>query len=338
MDCCIPAPTNPSREISARASSDAPPAKRPGAHNEEMVCLGGEFLMGTRSKERNRRDGEDPVRRITISPFAIAPATVTNRQFAEFAEATRHVTDAERFGWSFVFREFVSPEIASTVDQAAARAAWWWKVEGAWWREPEGAGSSIDDRMEHPVVHVSWRDASAYASWRGGRLPTEAEWEFAARGGLEQALFPWGDELRPDGKHMCNIWQGNFPNVNTMEDGYAGTAPARSFPPNDYGLYNVSGNVWEWCLDWFSRRHHVAGPRVDPAGPSSGHSKVAKGGSYLCHKSYCNRYRPAARTASTTDSSTGHMGFRLAMDAPPPNQGPPAQEDTPTIPAASRSL
>lgn len=316
MDCCIPPPPNSPRAISAPASLGALRSAEGGASSEEMVSLGGEFLMGTRDAERNRRDGEDPVRRVTISPFAISAVTVTNRQFAEFVGATMHVTDAERFGWSFVFREFVSPEVASAVDQAVARAAWWWKVEGAWWREPEGAGSSIADRMEHPVVHVSWIDALAYASWRGGRLPTEAEWEFAARGGLEQARFPWGDELRPNGEHMCNIWQGDFPNVNTEEDGYAGTAPARSFRPNGYGLYNVAGNVWEWCSDWFSRRYHVAGPRVDPAGPSTGQSKVAKGGSYLCHKSYCNRYRPAARTASTPDSSTGHMGFRLAMDAP----------------------
>ena len=161
----------------------------------DMVRLEGEFLMGTRARERNRRDGEDPVRRITVSPFSIATTTVTNRQFAAFVEATGHVTEAERFGWSFVFHEFVSEEVAATVDQAVAKVPWWWKVDGTWWREPEGPGSSIADKDGYPVVHVSWNDAVSYAEWAGGRLPTEAEWEFAARGGLEQALFPWGDEL-----------------------------------------------------------------------------------------------------------------------------------------------
>ena len=194
-----------------------------------LVRLEGEFLMGTRARERNRRDGEDPVRRITVSPFSISTTTVTNRQFAAFVEATGHVTEAKRFGWSFVFNQFVTEEVAATVDQAVAKVPWWWKVDGTWWREPEGPGSSIADKDDYPVVHVSWNDAVAYAEWAGGRLPTEAEWEFAARGGLEQALFPWGDELTPGGRHMCNIWQGDFPSVNTFDDGHTGTAPVSSF-------------------------------------------------------------------------------------------------------------
>ena len=315
MDCCIPNIERIGDEVSVSTRGGAPSAASQ-VDGMELVRLEGEFLMGTRARERNRRDGEDPVRRITVSPFSISTTTVTNREFAVFVEATGHVTEAKRFGWSFVFNQFVTEEVAATVDQAVAKVPWWWKVDGTWWREPEGPGSWIEDRDDHPVVHVSWNDATAYAEWAGGRLPTEAEWEFAARGGLEQALFPWGDELTPGGRHMCNIWQGDFPNVNTVEDGHTSARGRyRPFEPNGYGLHNVSGNVWEWCSDWFSRRHHVGGPRVDPKGPASGESKIAKGGSYLCHESYCNRYRPAARTASTPDSSAGHMGFRLAMDA-----------------------
>jgi len=169
--------------------------------------------------------------------------------------------------------------------------------------------------LDHPVVHVSWNDALAYCNWAGKRLPTEAEWEFAARGGLEQKKYAWGDELLPNGQHYANIWQGQFPNENQGLDGYKGTAPARSFPPNDYGLYNVCGNIWEWCSDWFSSTYHVHDTRENPKGIPNGTSKVIRGGSYLCHESYCNRYRVAARSSNTPDSSTGHMGFRCAKDA-----------------------
>jgi formylglycine-generating enzyme required for sulfatase activity len=165
--------------------------------------------------------------------------------------------------------------------------------------------------MDHPVVHVSWNDAVAYCQWAGRRLPTEAEWEYAARGGLEYARFAWGDELAPEGRWMCNIWQGTFPTENTLADGYLGTAPVDAFDPNGFGLHNVAGNVWEWCADWFSATHpHTS--TVDPKGPPGGESRVIRGGSYLCHHSYCNRYRVAARTGNTPDSSTGNMGFRCA--------------------------
>ena len=168
--------------------------------------------------------------------------------------------------------------------------------------------------MDHPVVHVSWNAAMEYCDWSGKRLPTEAEWEYAARGGLEQNIYPWGDSLIKDEQHMCNIWQGEFPYRNSLEDGYLGTSPVNSFQPNGFGLYNVAGNVWEWTSDWFSSTYHIEGPRVNPKGPNKGHSKVTRGGSYLCHKSYCNRYRVAARTSNTPDSSTGNTGFRCVGD------------------------
>jgi formylglycine-generating enzyme len=200
------------------------------------------------------------------------------------------------------------------------QALWWLAVNGATWRHPEGPGSDVATRPHHPVVHVSWRDAAAYAAWAGKRLPTEAEWEMAARGGLDQARYPWGDELAPRNRWRCNIWQGRFPTHNTAQDGHTGTAPVRSYGPNGYGLYEVAGNVWEWCADYWSTTWHAEdrpSTRVDPIGPHSGTSHVTRGGSYLCHESYCNRYRVAARTHNTPDSSTGNTGFRCAADPPP---------------------
>lgn len=283
---------------------------------ERMIYLpGGEFWMGTDSHEGFPADGEGPVRNVTLKPFYIDPCTVTNQEFMTFVEDTGYRTEAEQFGWSFVFSGLVPRDVANKVSNVVQGTPWWWVVEGAYWREPEGPGSTIDDRLDHPVVHVSWNDAMAYCKWAGKRLPTEAEWEFAARGGLERKKYPWGDVLRPDGKWMCNIWQGEFPIKNTAQDGYIGTAPAKSFNPNGYGLYNVSGNVWEWCSDWFSSTFHVDGPRHDPRGPRTGSARVTRGGSYLCHRSYCNRYRVAARSSNTPDSSTGNIGFRCATDA-----------------------
>ncbi|MFM1654211.1 formylglycine-generating enzyme family protein [Brevibacillus sp. B_LB10_24] len=282
---------------------------------EGMVYLpGGEFLMGTDSKEGFAADGEGPVRQIVLSPFYLDTCAVTNRQFRRFVEATGYKTEAERYGWSFVFHHFVSEKAKQDVMQSVQSAPWWWAVKGAYWQRPEGADSSVEDRLDHPVVHVSWNDAMAYCKWAGKRMPTEAEWEFAARGGLVQKRYPWGDELKPGGEHYCNIWQGKFPVKNHASDGYLGTAPAKSFPENGYGLYNMAGNVWEWCSDWFSPTYHLNGPRENPQGPPRGQAKVIRGGSYLCHKSYCNRYRVAARSSNTPDSSTGHMGFRCAAD------------------------
>jgi formylglycine-generating enzyme required for sulfatase activity len=184
-------------------------------------------------------------------------------------------------------------------------------VPHAYWAQPEGPPSAILDRLDHPVVHVSWNDAKACCQWSQTRLPTEAEWEMAARGGLEQACYPWGSELTPDGRHLCNIWQGNFPDRNTLDDGYLGTAPVYAYEPNGFGLHDVVGNVWEWCEDVFSPRYHHITAATDPLYQESGPSRSLRGGSFLCHDSYCNRYRVAARSSNTPDSSASNTGFRV---------------------------
>jgi formylglycine-generating enzyme required for sulfatase activity len=274
---------------------------------------GGPFLMGTDDGSGFPADGEGPVREVTLKPFFIDPHAVTNERWAAFVKATGYRTEAERYGWSFVFVGLLPPGFPPT--RGVVQTPWWRQVHGASWRHPEGRHSSITDRMHHPVVHVSWNDALAYCRWAGLRLPTEAEWEYAARGGLVQQRYAWGDDLTPGGRHMCNIWQGTFPSHNTRADGYLGTAPVDTFAPNGYGLYNVCGNVWEWCADWFSPSFHRDAPRSNPQGPPAGQNRVIRGGSYLCHESYCNRYRVAARSSNSPDSSTGHMGFRCARDA-----------------------
>jgi sulfatase modifying factor 1 len=276
---------------------------------------GGRFLMGAEDEWVVPEDGEGPVHPVGLAPFRIDRCAVSNAEFQDFTDATGHITDAERYGWSFVFAGLLPDDIPDT--RAVAEAPWWRQVYGACWRRPEGPGSDLRERAGHPVVHVSWHDAVAYAAWVGKRLPTEAEWEYAARGGLEQAVFPWGDELEPGGEHRMNVWQGTFPDHNTRADGWYGTAPVTTYPPNGYGLHNMCGNVWEWCADWYSPAYYARSPQDDPRGPSFGLQRVIRGGSYLCHASYCRRYRVAARSSSTPDSSTGNQGFRCAGDDTP---------------------
>ena len=277
-----------------------------------LLLDGGSFLMGTDDSEANPADGEGPVRQIELDPFYLDQAPVTNQQFAEFVHATSYRTEAENFGWSFVFEGHLCGR-AGRVERVPG-LSWWCKLEGADWRHPEGFDSSVRERDNHPVVHVSWRDASAYCQWAGKRLPTEAEWEFAARGGLEQKRYPWGDDLTPGGRHLCNIWQGEFPHHDTAEDGYAGPAPVDAFPANAFGFQVITGNVWEWCSDWFSPDYHRWTTRRNPVGPETGQAKSMRGGSYLCHSSYCNRYRVAARTSNAPDSASTNVGFRCARD------------------------
>ncbi len=308
--CCVPSRGGLDGETPA---PDAPTPSELPTRDGMVLLPGGTFLMGTNDPGGYPSDGEGPVRQIRLNPFWIDSCAVSNAKFGTFVGTTSYVTEAEKYGWSFVFAGMLPAELPPT--RAVSAAPWWRQVDGASWRRPEGPRSTVGDRMDHPVVHVSWNDVRAYCRWAGTRLPTEAEWEYAARGGLEQRRYPWGDDLTPDDEHRMNVWQGRFPAVNTLEDGYLGTAPASAFPPNGYGLYNVTGNVWEWCTDWFHPTFHVNGPRRNPKGPRSGTHRVMRGGSYLCHASYCYRYRVAARSANTPDSSTGNLGFRCARDA-----------------------
>jgi len=281
-----------------------------------MTRLEGQATIGTIGTDDDvgfPDDGEGPARQVNLDPFLIDRYAVTNAEFYRFVNKTSYTTEAERFGWSYVFEPFLTAEAHRYVVETLNEMPWWVAVRGATWYRPKGPGSSILDRLDHPVVHVAWTDAAAYAEWAGKRLPTEAEWEIAARGGRDRARFPWGDELVPEGEHCCNVWQGTFPTENTVEDGYEGTAPVNAFEPNDTGLYNVVGNVWEWCTDWFDPTYHEMTEDVNPRGSQGGTERSMRGGSYLCHNSYCNRYRLAARSKNTPDSSAGNIGFRCAL-------------------------
>ncbi|WP_066191785.1 MULTISPECIES: formylglycine-generating enzyme family protein [Gracilibacillus] len=299
-------------DLFAEKKEDTVQVERGQQSTDGMVYLsGGEFLMGTDDEEGFKTDGEGPVEKVKVDPFYIDETTVTNQQFQAFVKETGYQTEAERFSWSFVFHLFVAKDFPGKVQQVP-QTPWWLATEGAYWYQPEGEGSNLDGRMDHPVIHVSWNDAIAYCQWAGKRLPTEAEWEYAARGGLVQKRFPWGDELTPNGEHYCNIWQGEFPRHNTEEDGYVGTAPVQSFSPNDYGLYHMSGNVWEWCANTFQIDRQG---KADQEPVDGNLLKVMRGGSYLCHHSYCNRYRVAARSSNTVESSSGNIGFRCVKTA-----------------------
>jgi formylglycine-generating enzyme len=271
----------------------------------------GTFQMGDPYDEGDPADGETPVHEVRLDTFHIDAAAVTNAEFAAFVDETGHVTDAEELGVSAVFHLAVAAGPGDVLHRLDS-APWWLAVRGADWRHPEGPRSSVATLANHPVVHVSWYDAVAYCNWSGKRLPTEAEWECAARGGLEAQRYPWGDQLVPAGRWPCNIWQGSFPHRNTLDDGWLTTAPAKAYRPNGSGLWNVAGNVWEWCGDWFSPDYYASSPSYAPQGPDVGSQRVMRGGSFLCHESYCNRYRVAARSGNTPESASANLGFRCA--------------------------
>jgi formylglycine-generating enzyme required for sulfatase activity len=301
-----------------------------------MIAIpGGTFRMGS----DHHYAEEAPAHRVTVDPFFIDATPVTNREFRRFVEATGHVTfaeiapRAEDYPGALPHMLRAGSLIFSPPAHAVDLRDWsqWWKFQfGATWKKPYGAGSSIKGLDDHPVVHVAYRDAEAYARWAGKALPTEAEWERAARGGLEDAEFAWGDELTPQGRHMANTWQGSFPHENSREDGFARTSPVTAFPPNGFGVSDMIGNVWEWTADFWSSRHPAEAPKAccvpqNPrGGPEAGSfdprqpeiripRKVLKGGSHLCAPSYCRRYRPAARHAEPVDTSTSHVGFRCVI-------------------------
>ncbi|MEI6339790.1 MAG: formylglycine-generating enzyme family protein [Verrucomicrobiota bacterium] len=312
--CCLP---QAKRGTAQGGTAAAIPETRAFSSEGMILLAGGSFLMGSEGREIWPQDGEGPARAVSLDAFWIDECAVTSGAFEAFVAATGYVTEAENFGWSFVHSSQLSGEERGKRKAFRVQGLeWWYRVDGADWRHPLTPEVSVREmrRLDHPAVHLAWSDAAAYARWCGKRLPTEAEWEYASRGGLEQKIYPWGDELTPGGKHRCNIWQGEFPKKDRGEDGYRGTAPARSFKPNGYGLYNMTGNVWEWVNDWFDPDYAAYGVRTNPPGPNRGETRVMRGGSYLCHASYCNRYRCSARTANTPDTSSGHLGFRCAAD------------------------
>jgi formylglycine-generating enzyme required for sulfatase activity len=305
----------------------------PSSRDREMLFIpGGTFHMGS---DKHYRE-EAPVHRVTVSAFWMDRTPVTNRQFRKFVQATGHVTVAELvpdpkdypgilphmiYAGSLTF---TPPRHVSNLRDYSQ---WWSFIRGANWRHPYGPKSNINALDNHPVVHVAFSDAEAYAQWAGKELPTEAEWEFAARSGLDGAEFAWGDEFTPDGRHMANTWQGAFPLHNENVDGFERTSPVTAFPPNAYGLHDMIGNVWEWTTDWYSPKHEADAPKACciPENPRGGREegsydpgtfnvriprKVIKGGSHLCAPNYCRRYRPAARHSEPVDTSTSHVGFR----------------------------
>jgi len=295
---------------------EPPPPAPPG-----MVWIpGGSFRMGT---DRPEMKDARPIHTVSVSGFFMDRTEVTNAEFAKFVEAAKYVTVAEKPMPPLPPGSFVFLPGAKVEGQAHPRATWFKFVAGADWRHPEGPGSTIQGRENHPVVHVCYDDAQAYAGWAGKRLPTEAEWEYAGRGGLEGKRYPWGDELRPGGKWMANIWQGEFPTLNTAEDGFVTTAPVTTYPPNGYGLYEMSGNVWEWCSDWYREDAYASSPSDNPRGPASSldpdepgvPKHVQRGGSFLCADSYCARYVMGSRMKGETVSAANHIGFRCAKDA-----------------------
>jgi formylglycine-generating enzyme required for sulfatase activity len=274
----------------ASRAADPPPGMR---SNNMLFIKGGTFIMGTAAG----LPVEGPEHEVSVKSFWMDEHEVTVSQFAEFVDAARYLTDAERFGWSGVFD---------------VQAGAWKRVKGAAWRHPDGPATTA--RADEPVTQVSWSDAAAYAAWAKKRLPTEAEFEYAVRGGLSGKRYAWGDALTPDGRYMANFWQGSFPTRDLGNDGFNGRATVGSFAPNGYGLYDITGNVWEWCADWFEDGYYKVSSRVDPAGPSTGGTRVIRGGSWLCSDNYCTGYRVAARNHTAADSGLNNLGFRCVRD------------------------
>jgi formylglycine-generating enzyme required for sulfatase activity len=328
-------------------AADPPPGMR--------LIPAGEYTMGT--DDPRSMANERPAHRVKLDAFWIDEHDVTNAEFHRFVEATHYLTTAERpVDWEELKKqvpagtpkppdEMLKPgSLVFTPPNHPVdlrdMSAWWTWTHGADWRHPQGPASNIDGKDDHPVVQVSWDDAVAYAKWSGKRLPTEAEWEYAARGGLAGKRYAWGDEFRPGGKFMANVFTGDFPWRNTREDGFEGTSPVKSFPANGYGLYDMGGNVWNWCSDFYADDLHVraadavkkTGVCCNPTGPDqtfSAHNphaseRVTKGGSFLCNASYCESYRPSARRGTPPDTGTGHIGFRCVKSADSP-VAPPKQ-------------
>jgi formylglycine-generating enzyme required for sulfatase activity len=284
---------------------------------------GGEFWMGGDKTHDPKAADEWPRHKVYVDGFWMDRSEVTNAEFAAFVKATGYKTIAERpfvprksadvppelnVPASFVFTPTDAP--VPTLEDGNNHLQWWRYVPGACWQHPQGPQSNILGKDNYPAAHIAWDDAVAYVEWAGKRLPTEAEWEFAARGGLDRKKFAWGDELNPGGKWVCNIWQGHFPDINTREDGYDRSSPAGSYPPNGYGLVDTAGNVWEWCADWYDPAYYRHSPERNPPGPGSGEQRVMRGGSFLCSDSYCDRYRVSARNRAFPYDGTEHMGFR----------------------------
>jgi sulfatase modifying factor 1 len=326
-----PSPTGVPNSSSQRRSLAVDDAfhESAGADRDMVVIPGRVFDMGTDSPGMPY-DGESPRRKVRVSSFLIDKYEVSNAQYEEFVRDTGHITDSEKWNWSFVLFSSLSRAKQKQVTMWVQDAPWWTQVEGSYWRAPEGPGSDVfssesanGDRRQHPAVHISWTDAKAFCEWRGGsRLPTEAEWELAARGPSDRKVFPWGNVLAPNGTRRLNIYEGDFPKRNSMEDGYAYTAPVDAYgPQNEYGVYNMVGNVWEWVDDWWATDHEVSmgeegseAVQENPRGPDKGIEKVKKGGSFLCHKKFCYRYRNAARFKVEVDNGTQNSGFRCAKD------------------------
>lgn len=311
------------------------------ANKEGMVRIpAGIFMMG--ADDPHSRKDEFPKHKVTVSSFWMDATEVTNAQFRDFIEATGYITTAERKPeWEEIKKQLPpgTPKPADDVLVASSLvftapsskvplndvSQWWSWKQGASWRHPEGPGSNINGKDNYPVVHVSWDDANAYAKWAGKRLPTEAEWEWAARGGLEDQVYPWGNQAVDEGKPKANTWQGSFPDKNTLWDGYYATAPVGSFSPNGYGLFDMAGNVWEWCSDWYRHDTYTLAAQKevrDPKGPESSFDpetptipkRVQRGGSFLCHDSYCSSYRVSARMKTSQDTGLSHSGFRCVKD------------------------